>query len=37
VLELNPGIDRAYIEKWAETLGVLELWRSLSEAGTEDA
>ena len=27
VLAVNPGIDRAYVERWAAELGVLELWR----------
>ena len=32
VLELNPGIDRPYIERWAVVLGVKDLWETL--AGT---
>lgn len=27
VLEMNPGLDRQYVERWAATLGVDELWR----------
>jgi hypothetical protein len=30
VLELNPGVDRAYIDRWAGVLGVLDEWRALS-------
>lgn len=34
ILAVNPGIDRAYVERWAAELGVLELWREISsEAG----
>jgi hypothetical protein len=30
VLELNPGIDRPYIERWAVVLGVKDLWETLA-------
>jgi hypothetical protein len=30
VLAVNPGVDRAYIERWAGELGVLDLWREIS-------
>ena len=30
VLAVNPGIDRAYVERWADELGVLDLWREIS-------
>jgi Mg-chelatase subunit ChlI len=30
VLAVNPGIDRAYVERWAGELGVLDLWREIS-------
>ena len=30
VLELNPGIERAYIERWARELGVSDLWARIS-------
>lgn len=30
VLELNPAIDRHYIEHWAEDLGVADLWRRIA-------
>lgn len=30
VLEINPSVDRAYIERWAAELGVSELWKTLS-------
>jgi hypothetical protein len=33
VLELNPGIDRDYIERWAAELGVVDLWRKISGTG----
>ncbi len=29
VLELNPGVDRRYIDYWAEQLGVADLWTAL--------
>jgi hypothetical protein len=33
VLELNPLLDRAYVERWAAVLGVMDLWRRISAAG----
>ena len=33
VLEVNPGLDRAYIERWASELGVSDLWQALSSPG----
>lgn len=30
VLELNPSLDRAYIERWAGELGVSDLWLRIS-------
>jgi hypothetical protein len=27
VIEMNPGIDRAYIARWAAALGVADLWK----------
>ena len=30
VLDVNPQVDRAYIERWARELGVLELWTTIS-------
>lgn len=30
VLAVNPGIDRAYVERWAVELGVLDLWQEIS-------
>jgi hypothetical protein len=30
VLAVNPGIDRAYVERWAAELGVSDLWREIS-------
>jgi hypothetical protein len=31
VLEVNPAIDRGYVERWAAELGVLELWREIAD------
>jgi hypothetical protein len=30
VLAVNPAIDRAYLERWAAELGVLDLWHEIS-------
>ena len=30
VLAVTPEIDRAYVERWAAELGVLDLWREIS-------
>jgi hypothetical protein len=30
VLAVNPRIDRAYVERWARELDVLELWREIA-------
>ena len=30
VLEMNPGVDRDYIERWASTLDVEALWQRVS-------
>lgn len=30
VLAVTAGIDRAYVERWAGELGVLDLWREIS-------
>lgn len=30
VLAVSPGIDRAYVERWARELGVEQLWREIS-------
>lgn len=30
VLAVNPGIDRAYVDRWAGELGVLDLWREIA-------
>lgn len=29
VLEVNPEIDRAYVERWSRDLGVADLWRQI--------
>ncbi len=31
VLELNPTLDRAYIDRWAGELGVKDLWDQISQ------
>lgn len=30
VVAVNPGIDRAYVERWARELDVLDLWREIA-------
>jgi hypothetical protein len=35
VVAVNPTLDRAYIERWAEQLGVADLWSRLA-AGVPD-
>jgi len=30
VVAVNPGLDRAYVERWARELGVLDLWREIA-------
>ncbi len=30
VLEMSPGIDRTYIERWADALGVSDLWERVA-------
>jgi hypothetical protein len=30
IAEMNPSLDRGYIARWAETLGVLDLWKAIS-------
>ncbi len=35
VLAVNPRLDRAYVERWARDLGVLDVWREI--AGDEPA
>lgn len=34
VLAINPGIDRAYVERWAHELGLLELWQEITGKST---
>jgi hypothetical protein len=31
VVEMNPGLDRTYVEHWARELDVIELWRQVSQ------
>jgi hypothetical protein len=35
VVAVNPSLDRAYIERWADELGVLDLWRRIARGGAE--
>jgi hypothetical protein len=35
VLAVNPGLDRAYVERWAADLGVSDLWREISGEARE--
>jgi hypothetical protein len=30
VLEVNPKLDRAYIQRWAAELGILDLWEEIA-------
>lgn len=30
VLEVNPNLDRIYIERWARELGIIDLWQELA-------
>jgi hypothetical protein len=32
ILAIGRDIDTAYIERWAEALGVADAWRSITEA-----
>jgi len=32
VLAVSPAIDRAYVERWADELGVLDLWHEIAGA-----
>lgn len=34
VLAVNPGLDRAYVERWARELGVLDLWQEILGQGS---
>lgn len=33
ILDVTPTLDRAYVERWAQELGVLDLWRRISAPG----
>jgi hypothetical protein len=35
VLELNPALDRDYIDRWAGALGVTDLWQQLRRSAPE--
>ena len=30
IVSLNPNLDRTYIERWAQVLGVIDLWRAVA-------
>jgi hypothetical protein len=30
VVEANPGLDRAYVERWAQELDIVDLWQQVS-------
>ncbi len=30
MLAVSPGFDRSYVERWADELGVLDLWREIA-------
>jgi hypothetical protein len=30
IVEMNPGLDRAYVARWADDLGVSDLWEAVS-------
>ena len=30
VLEVNPKLDRAYIERWVRELGIMDLWQEIT-------
>ncbi|HXV59319.1 MAG TPA: hypothetical protein VEK15_01395 [Vicinamibacteria bacterium] len=31
VVDVHPDLDRAYIERWAKELGVMDLWERVLE------
>ena len=33
IVELNPGIDRGYLDQWAHQLGVADLWERIARPG----
>ena len=33
VLAVHPNLDRAYVERWARQLGVLDLWMRVASDG----
>ena len=36
VLEVNPKVDRAYIERWARELGIMDLWQEIAARGSSE-
>jgi hypothetical protein len=37
VLEVNPKLDRTYIERWARELGILDLWQEIASGRPPEA
>ena len=37
VLEVNPKLDRPYIERWARELGIMDLWQEITAQGPPEA
>jgi hypothetical protein len=37
VLHLNPTLDREYVERWADALGVADLWHRLESGSAHDS
>ena len=37
VLDVNPKLDRAYIEHWARELGILDLWQEITAHRSPEA
>jgi hypothetical protein len=36
VVAVKASLDRAYIERWAQELGVIDLWRGIARGGVEN-
>lgn len=37
VFEVNPKVDRVYIERWARELGILDLWQEITSGRPPEA
>jgi hypothetical protein len=35
ILEVNPSLDRTYIDRWAAELGIANQWRAVAEYGSD--